>query len=65
MTEMSSARAPRLLAARHADPLPDNDFVGSPRSKMRRGGAIDVGTFGDSGAGWTPYQPANEVSAET
>lgn len=50
--------------ARGADPLPEDVFVDSSWSEMYCADATDVGSFGDSGACWAPYQPAVEVSAE-
>jgi hypothetical protein len=46
------------------DPLPEDVFVNSSWSEMYCEGATDIGTFGDSGACWSPYQPAFSVDAE-
>jgi hypothetical protein len=45
-------------------PLPEDVFVSSSWSEMYCEGATDIGSFGDSGACWSPYQPSFEVSAE-
>lgn len=45
-------------------PLPEDVFVNSSWSEMYCEGASDIGSFGDSGACWAPYQPSFEVSAE-
>lgn len=47
-----------------SQPLPEDIFVNSSWSEMYCEGASDIGTFGDSGACWAPYQPSFQVSAE-
>lgn len=46
-----------------ADPLPEDVFVSSTWSEMYCEGATDIGSFGDSGACWAPYQASFEVRA--
>lgn len=45
------------------DPLPEDVFVNSTWNEMYCAGATDIGSFGDSGACWAPYQASFEVRA--